>query len=178
MNTTNTQVTVMSGPTAPRRTGCTSYKEWVRPVRTTFRQVATQQQDRGSVSVFVIVLATAFLIMMGLAVDVSGQIHAMQEARSVARQAARAGGQELNLPTGVRGQAAVANPSAAAAAAQNYLAQAGVAGSASVTSPTSITVMVTTNYPTKFLSIIGVGSLSATGTADARIARSVEGVEQ
>ncbi|USQ77788.1 pilus assembly protein TadG-related protein [Ornithinimicrobium cryptoxanthini] len=144
----------------------------------TLRQVSTKAQDRGSVSVFVIVIATAFLIMTGLAVDVSGQIHAMQEARSLARQAARAGGQELNLPTGVRGRAAVADPGAAAAAAQNYLAHAGANGSASVTSPTSITVVVTTAYPTKFLSIIGVGSLSASGTADARITRSVEGVEQ
>lgn len=134
--------------------------------------------DRGSVSVFVIVLASAFLIMVGLAVDVSGHIHAMQEARSVAREAARAGGQQLNLPAGVRGTAAKANPGQAAAAAEAYLAQAGVAGAATVTGPESITVQVTVTYPTKFLTVVGVGSLSATGTAETRITRSVEGVEQ
>ncbi|AXH97993.1 pilus assembly protein [Ornithinimicrobium avium] len=116
--------------------------------------------------------------MVGLAVDVSGHLHAMQEARATAREAARVGGQQLQTPTGVRGLGAVADPGQAAAAAQAYLASAGVAGSASVTGPASISVDVTSVYPTKFLSIVGVPSLSATGTAEARITRSVGGVEQ
>ncbi|MCK0113529.1 pilus assembly protein TadG-related protein [Ornithinimicrobium sp. F0845] len=135
-------------------------------------------QDRGSVSVFVAVIAVAFALMAGLAVDVSGHIHAMQEARSVAREAARAGGQQLEVATGVRGVDAIADPGRAAAAAQAYLAQAGVTGSASVSGPDSISVEVTSVYPTKFLSIVGVSGLSATGTADARITRSLQGVEQ
>lgn len=134
--------------------------------------------ERGSVSVFVIVIATSFLIMVGLAVDVAGHLHVMQEARATAREAARVGGQQLQMPTGVRGQGAVADPGSAAAAAQAYLSAAGVAGSATVTGPDSISVHVTSTYPTTFLSIIGVSSLSATGTAQARITRSVEGVEQ
>lgn len=134
--------------------------------------------ERGSVSAFVIVIATSFLIMVGLAVDVSGHLHAMQEARAVAREAARAGGQQVQMPAGVRGRGAVADPASAAAAAAAYLSQAEVAGSVAVTGPASITVNVTSTYPTKFLSVVGVGSLSATGTAEARITRSVEGVEQ
>lgn len=137
-----------------------------------------QGAERGSVGVFVIVVAAAFLIMVGLAVDVAGHLHAMQEARATAREAARVGGQQLQAPAGVRGIGAVADPNLAAAAAQAYLASAGVAGSAAATGPTSISVDVTTVYPTKFLSIVGVGSLSATGTAEARISRSVGGVEQ
>ncbi len=134
--------------------------------------------ERGSVGVFVIVIATSFLIMVGLAVDVAGHIHAMQEARAVAREAARVGGQQVQMATGVRGRGAVTDPARAATAAQAYLYQAGVPGSASVTGPTSISVNVISTYPTKFLLIVGVGSLSATGTAQARITRSVEGVEQ
>jgi hypothetical protein len=134
--------------------------------------------DRGSVSVFVIVIATSFLIMVGLAVDVAGHLHAMQESRAVAREAARAGGQQVQTPAGVRGLGAVADPGSAAAAANAYLSQAGVAGSASVTGPDSITVTVISTYPTLFLSVVGVGTLSATGTAEARITRAVEGVEQ
>ena len=137
-----------------------------------------EQTERGSVGVFVIVIAASFLIMVGLAVDVSGHLHAMQEARATAREAARVGGQQLQTPTGVRGLGAVADPGQAAAAAQAYLASAGVAGSASVTGPASISVHVTSVYPTKFLSIVGVPSLSVTGTAQARITRSVGGVEQ
>lgn len=134
--------------------------------------------ERGSVGVFVIVIATSFLIMVGLAVDVAGHIHAMQEARAVAREAARVGGQQVQMATGVRGRGAVADPGKAATAAEAYLYQAGVPGSASVSGPASISVTVTSTYPTKFLSIVGVGTLSATGTAEARITRSVEGVEQ
>ncbi|MGB3257713.1 MAG: pilus assembly protein [Ornithinimicrobium sp.] len=134
--------------------------------------------ERGSVGVFVIVIATSFLIMVGVAVDVAGHLHAMQEARAVAREAARTGGQQVQMATGVRGRGALADPGSAAAAAQAYLYQAGVAGSVAVTGPASISVSVTSTYPTKFLSILGVGSLSANGTAQARITRSVEGVEQ
>lgn len=142
------------------------------------RATLREQTERGSVSVFVIVIATSFLIMVGLAVDVAGHLHAMQEARATAREAARVGGQQVQMPTGVRGLGAIADPALAAAAAQSYLSQAGVTGSAHVSGPDSIRVDVTSVYPTRFLSIVGVGSLSATGTAEARITRSVEGVEQ
>ncbi|MGD8200919.1 pilus assembly protein TadG-related protein [Ornithinimicrobium sp. W1679] len=142
------------------------------------RQDRREGAERGSVSAFVVLLATAFLIMVGLAVDVSGHLHAMQEARAVAREAARAGGQQVQVPTGVRGQDARADPALAAAAAQTYLDVAGVAGTASVAGPTSIRVQVTSTYPTRFLGVVGVDALTATGTAQARITRSVEGVEQ
>jgi Flp pilus assembly protein TadG len=135
-------------------------------------------REQGSATPFVIVIAAVFLLMVGLAVDVAGHLHAMQEARSVAREAARAGGQHVQVPAGVRGQGAVADPNRAATAAEAYLAQAGVAGSATVTGPDRISVEVTSTYPTQFLSLIGVGTLTATGTAEARIARAVEGVEQ
>lgn len=144
----------------------------------TVRKSSREGTERGSVGVFVIVIAASFLIMVGLAVDVAGHLHAMQDARATAREAARVGGQQLQTHTGVRGLGAVADPGLAAAAAEAYLSSAGVAGSAAVTGPASISVDVTSVYPTKFLSIVGVGSLSATGTAEARITRSVEGVEQ
>ncbi|WP_238154314.1 pilus assembly protein [Ornithinimicrobium sufpigmenti] len=144
----------------------------------TVRRPLRDGAERGSVGVFVIVIAASFLIIAGLAVDVSGHLHAMQEARATAREAARVGGQQLQAPAGVRGLGAVADPGQAAEAAQAYLSSAGVTGSASVTGPASISVDVTSVYPTRFLSIVGVPSLSATGTAQARITRSVEGVEQ
>ena len=72
-----------------------------------------------------ILIAATVVVMMGLAVDVSGHVHAMQEARSVAREAARAGGQQVNVPTAIRGHGVQANPGEAAAAANTYLAAAG-----------------------------------------------------
>ena len=135
-------------------------------------------KERGSVSLWTVMLASLALIMVGLAVDTSGHIHAMQEARSLAREAARAGGQEIEKPRGVLGQGAVATPVLAAAAANSYLSAAGVDGSATVTGPYTVQVAVTTTYSTRFLSVIGIGSLSATGTAESRITRSIEGTEQ
>lgn len=139
---------------------------------------AWHDADRGAVSVFVVLMATVVLIVVGVAVDAAGHIHAMQEARSVAREAARAGGQHLQIPTAVRGDAAVVDPSVAAAAATTYLQAAGISGSATVTGPESIRVTVTSTYDTTFLSIVGIGGLSATGEAEARVARSHGGVEQ
>lgn len=137
-----------------------------------------REAERGSVSALVILMATTVLVMVGLAVDAGGQVHALQEARSIAREAARVGGQQLQVPTAVRGHGAVADPERAAAAADAYLSAAGVSGSTTVTGPTAIRVDVTTTYDTKFLSVVGISSLSGTGQATSRITRSVDGVEQ
>lgn len=134
--------------------------------------------EAGSVTAFTILIASLVLVMMGLAVDVAGHIHAMQEARSVAREAARAGGQEMDKARAVQGVDTVTNPYQAAAAANAYLAAAGVSGHASMVGPETVTVTVNSTYSTKFLGVVGIGSLSATGTAEARLTRSLEGVEQ
>ncbi len=138
----------------------------------------TSDPEQGSISVMAILIAATVVVMMGLAVDVSGHVHAMQEARSVAREAARAGGQQVNVPTAIRGQGVEANPGQAATAADAYLAAAGTTGSATVTSPTTIRVNVSSAYQTRFLSVIGISTLSSTGQADARITRVMDGVEQ
>lgn len=134
--------------------------------------------DRGSVTVFTVLIAAVVLIMTGLAVDVSGQIHAMQEARSVAREAARAGAQQVQAGPAMRGVGAVSDTAGAVPAANAYLAAAGVSGAAALTGATTVRVEVTATYQTRFLGVIGVGSLSANGSGEARITRSLEGVEQ
>lgn len=133
--------------------------------------------ERGSISIWLIASAFVMIVIVGIAVDLTGHAHAQQAARAAAAQAARAGGQQINEPAGVRGDPVTANPEAAVAAAQNHLAQAGVVGSARVEG-TRIVVTAQTTYNTKFLSIIGIGSLSATGTADSRIVRVVDGSER
>lgn len=134
--------------------------------------------EAGTVTVFAVLITTVVLMMAGLAVDVSGHIHAMQEARSVAREAARAGAQQVQVAPALRGIHAVTDAGQAVGAANSYLAAAGVNGSAAATSPTTIRVEVTTTYSTRFLSVVGVNSLQASGHAQARITRTLEGVEQ
>ncbi len=147
-------------------------------MKTPIGRAGSIDPEQGSISVMAILIAATVLIMMGVAVDVSGHVHAMQEARSVAREAARAGGQEVNVPAAIRGQGAKANPGEAAVAAQAYLSATGTPGSVTVTGPNTIRVDVNSTYQTRFLSVIGISSMSSTGQAEARVARVVNGVEQ
>jgi Flp pilus assembly protein TadG len=132
--------------------------------------------ERGSVSIWIATCAMTMIILAGLAVDLGGQVYAQQHARDVAGQAARAGGQQLQVPAAVRGHSAHADPARAAAAAQAYLAASDVTGSVTIRGGDTVMVHTTATYQTKFLSIIGIESLTATGTGTARIARVVEGV--
>jgi Flp pilus assembly protein TadG len=118
------------------------------------------------------------IILVGLAVDLGGQVHAQQHARDVAVQAARAGGQQLQAPLAVRGLAARADPVRAVAAARAYLAAADVSGNASLRGGDTIAVTTTATYETRFLGLIGINQLTVTGAASSRIARTVGGAER
>jgi Flp pilus assembly protein TadG len=118
------------------------------------------------------------LILVGLAVDLGGQVHAQQYARDIAAQAARAGGQQLQASLAVRGLAAQADPGPAVAAARAYLAAADVTGTASLRGGDTVIVTTSATYDTKFLGLIGINQLTVTGAAESRIARTVGGVER
>ncbi|MGV1029839.1 MAG: pilus assembly protein TadG-related protein [Dermatophilaceae bacterium] len=134
-------------------------------------------RERGSVAVWMITTATAMVLMVGLAVDLSGQVHAKQRAQDIAAEAARAGGQQLQGAIAVRGQGAVVDPAGALAAANTYIAAAGgVSGSAAVTGGTRVVATTQTSYSTKFLSIVGITTLTVTGRAEVDVARAVGGV--
>lgn len=134
--------------------------------------------ERGSVSIWIATSGLVMIILVGLAVDLGGQVHAQQHARDVAAQAARAGGQQLQAPLAVRGLAARADPVRAVAAARAYLAAADVTGSASLRGDDTIAVTTTTTYRTRFLGLIGINQLTVTGAAESRIARTVGGAER
>lgn len=138
-----------------------------------------RDRERGSVTVWMISTALTMVLLVGLAVDLSGQVHAKQRAQDIAAQAARAGGQQLQGATAIRGQGAVVDPAAAVTAADTYIAGAeGVTGRASVAAGTRVIADTETTYATKFLSIIGVTTLTVTGHAEVQVNRTVEGVAQ
>lgn len=137
----------------------------------------TRDED-GSITLWMVTASFAMMMLVGLAVDLGGQVHAQQRAHNVAGQAARAGGQEVQAAPAVQGRYVAINAAAARNAAQDYLSTAGVNGTVSVTDGTTITVNVTDTYRPKFLSIIGIGDLSVTGEASARLIRTVAGSEQ
>lgn len=133
--------------------------------------------ERGSVSLWAVLAAFCMIVIVGIAVDFGGQAVAEQHARSVAFEAARTGGQSIDLNQLVRGGQAHADPGKAAAAASAYLASAGVAGNVTADQNT-VTVTVTDQYPCSFLSIIGITSLPVSGTATADILRVYGGEER
>lgn len=137
-------------------------------------------RERGSVAVWMITTAMAMVLMVGLAVDLSGQVHAKQRAQDIAAEAARAGGQHLHGALAVRGQGAVVDPAAALVAANTYIAAAGggVTGSAVVTGGTRVVATTQSTYSTKFLNLIGMTTLTVTGRAEVDVTRAVGGVSR
>ena len=124
-------------------------------------------------------MVTATFVMMvliGLAVDLGGQVHAKQRAQDIAAQAARAGGQEVQAAPAIEGHHLSVDAAAARVAAEDYLAAAGVEGTVTITGGDTITVNVTDSYAPRFLSF--VGDLTVTGEASARIVRSLGGTER
>lgn len=119
----------------------------------------------------------ALAVMLGLNVDGSGLIHARQHASLVADEAARAGGQQIIRPLGMRGIAAVSDPALAEAAAQAYLAlYPDVHGVLIPAGPTTIAVVTTVIYKPKILGFIGVGPRTVTGRALITLNRTNNGV--
>lgn len=132
--------------------------------------------ERGSVTLWVAVMAIAFFLIVGLVVDGGGKIRATQEADAIAREAARSAGQSLNRTAQAEGnQTVTLNPAAARTAALKYLASAGATGTVSVEGVT-ITVTAAVTYKPMFLTALG--PMTVTGTATARTARVFEGEEQ
>ena len=133
-------------------------------------------RERGSVTIWMVTSAMAMILIVGLAVDLGGQVHAKQRAQDMAAEAARVGGQQLQAPDAIRGQRAVADPARAVAAARTYLAgTTDVTGQARVAGGDRVVVDTTSTYETKFLSIIGIGALTVTGHAEVQITRAVAG---
>ena len=137
------------------------------------------RRDKGSVTIWLALASFVMIVLVGVAVDLSGQVYAQQHARDIAAQAARTAGQQIDASLGVRGIGAQTNTAQAIAAATSYIAAAGMEGDATITGGgTTITVRVVDTYETKFLSIISLTSLRVTGSAETRVVRVVGGVER
>lgn len=132
--------------------------------------------ERGSVSLWLVTSTFVMMLLVGLAVDLGGQVHAKQRAHNIAAQAARTGGQEVQAAPAIEGTHLSVDAAAAHSAAQRYLAAAEVEGTVSVSGGDTITVTVTDSFEPVFLRFLG--DLNVTGTATARIVRSIGGNEE
>ena len=138
----------------------------------------TLRDDRGGVTVFVAVCVFALIGIIGLAVDGGSKMRATERADYIAGEAARAGGQAIDPADAISGTAIDVDPQAAAAAAHAYLSSAGATGTVSVSGDgKTLNVTVTGSYDTKFLSVVGIGSLSVTGHGKATLLHGVTAPE-
>lgn len=130
--------------------------------------------DEGGIAIYTAIVTIALLGIIGLAIDGGGKLRATERADAVAMEAARAAGQAIDPATAVTGTGIRVDPAAAQAAAQSYLARAGSQGSTTLSADqTQLTVTVRGSYATKFLAIVGVGSMEVTGHGSARLLHGV-----
>ncbi|ATM24680.1 hypothetical protein SMD44_p10181 (plasmid) [Streptomyces alboflavus] len=135
--------------------------------------------ERGSMSLWWILMVIPLLVMLGITYDLGGKLRDIEHADAIAAEAARAGAQAVDPAQAVPGDAVVLDPGQAAAAARRYLAAAGVEGTATVDgNGTTITVEVTTRRPTVFLLVIGQSSLDVAGHASAELLHGVGAPEE
>ncbi len=131
--------------------------------------------DRGSVTAFSVVFALALLICAGLVVDGGAKIQAYREAYAVAEEAARAGAGQIDVDRvySQGGQFQI-DSGKALSAARAYLGSAGHHGSVAMTGIRTLQVTVTVSKSTTLVSLIGIGSVTATAKASARMFHGIE----
>ncbi|MFC8676856.1 TadE/TadG family type IV pilus assembly protein [Streptomyces griseorubiginosus] len=134
--------------------------------------IARAADDRGQVTPFITILAVAIVMFVGLIVDGGLALAAKVRAIGEAQEAARAGAQALDLAAFRDSGAVRVVPGRARALAQSYLGSTGDAGTVTVNGDT-VTVTVTAHQGTQLLGLLGVDSLTVTGTGSAHPVRGV-----
>lgn len=132
------------------------------------------ERDSGSLTLMLAVLMVVLLAFTGLVIDGGRQLDQKENAYAIAQEAARAGAGIVNRSTAYKSGTFQVDLPQALAAARAYLASAGYAGTVSGTG-NQITVTVTVTEKTTLLSLVGVDTLSAKGTAVASLVTGVTG---
>lgn len=136
-----------------------------------------EYDERGSITVWMVLASFVMMLLVGLAVDLGGQVHAQQQAHDLAAQAARAGGEQIQAAPAIEGRHLRIDTGAARAAAEDYLEVAGVDGTVRIIDGDTINVAVTAEYEPRFLYFLGQ-RVHVTGEASARLVRTTGGAEQ
>ena len=125
--------------------------------------------ERGSVSVYVVIIAASLMLMAGLCVEGGRVLNARSTMADQAEQAARVGVQQLSMER-LRGSGVAAtDPSAASSAARSYLARTGDAQTSTVkASSDRVSVTVERDVPTTMLRLVGIPSIHVSVTGEAR----------
>jgi Flp pilus assembly protein TadG len=132
------------------------------------------RDDRGALTLMMVVLFVMLLALAGLVIDGGRKLDATENAYAIAQEAARAGAGAVNTPEAYSSGTYEVDVPEALAAARDYLTTAGYTGSVSASGNT-IKVTVTVTEDTTVLSIVGIDSMTVTGSADASLVTGVTG---
>ena len=130
--------------------------------------------DSGQITAFVVVMATALVLLAGLVLDGGLTLAARERALGLAQEAARAGAQGVNLDIYRQSEDLVLSPALATADARQYLASTGSQGTVQVTGNT-VTVTVTITQPMQILDAAGLSAITVHASASATPDRSIFG---
>jgi hypothetical protein len=136
------------------------------------RHRAKSAGDSGQITAFVVVMATALILLAGLVLDGGLTLAARERALNLAQEAARAGAQGINLATYRQTGNLVLSAPLATADAQRYLASTGAQGTVQVTGNT---VTVTITQPMQILDAAGLSAITVHASASAIPDRSIFG---
>ncbi len=132
-------------------------------------------QDAGSLTLLLTVLMVALLALAGLVIDGGRKLNQSASAYAIAQEAARAGAGMVDRSAAYRSGIFRVDEWQALAAARAYLASAGYTGSVSAEGTQQIRVTVTVTERTLVLSLIGIDTMTSTGSAVASLVTGVTG---
>jgi len=135
------------------------------------------RDERGAVTVWLAGASVLMVSIIGITVDLGGQLHAKERAHTIAAQAARTGAEQITADA-MLGTKPKLDVGKARTAANAYLRAAGVNGTVSVSGGVRVTVTVVDTYQPLFLGSIGVGTLTVSASSTAELKRALDGSER
>ncbi len=136
---------------------------------------AAGEREAGSLTLMLAALMVALLALAGLVIDGGRKLNQSSSAFAVAQEAARAGAGMVDRSTAYRSGTFQVDQGQAVAAARAYLASAGYTGTVSADGTQRIRVTVTVTGHTLVLSLIGIDTMTSTGSAVASLVSGVTG---
>lgn len=141
---------------------------------------STADGERGSLTLMLAALMVALLALAGLVIDGGRKLNQSASAYAIAQEAARAGAGMVDRSAAYRSGTFKVDEGQALAAARAYLADAGysgtvISGTVSPDGTQRIRVTVTVTQPSLVLSLIGMDTLTSTGSAVASLVTGVTG---
>lgn len=135
-----------------------------------------RETQRGSVTLWAVIIATSFMLVVGLVVDGGAKLRAGQKADQVAREAARSAAQAVSGDP-ILGNPGLVDNTRARNAAEDYLKTAGVPGDVVIANgEAQVTTYV--SFQPVFLSAVGIGQITVKGHASAQVKRVYEGAQR